>query len=297
MGTGLTLSAWWFDPETVVAQTAPGSMTLRFFIGSFILLYAIWTDLLARRVSNRVWLVTLVIAALLGVYDLFWGSPNLLYWYLAPGVMALAYVLWRLRLLFGGADAKCVMAFALLVPYPPALLGGGSVYPHLAGWLPLALSMLMNAVVFTLAIPITFALYNLLTGRVHPIAMFLGTRVPFERVLERPVWVMDWVVPAEARTEEVVGDVTDREEDEPLDEEGLPIVDPDTLEGARVRLRYMPTRGDYDLNLARLKALGVEEVWATPKIPFMIPLFLGFLTAFLVGDLILSGTLWFSGRL
>ncbi|MBW3583645.1 MAG: hypothetical protein KY455_11155, partial [Euryarchaeota archaeon] len=75
------------------------------------------------------------------------------------------------------------------------------------------------------------------------------------------------------------------------------VVDPATLEGARVRLRYMPTRGDYALNLARLKALGVEEVWATPKIPFMIPLFLGFLTAFLVGDLILSGTLWFSGRL
>ncbi|MBW3583644.1 MAG: A24 family peptidase, partial [Euryarchaeota archaeon] len=242
MGTGLVLSAWWFDPETVVAQTAPGSMTLRFLIGSFILLYAIWTDLLARRVSNRVWLVTLAIAALFGVYDLFWGTPNLLYWYLAPGVMALAYILWRLRLLFGGADAKCVMAFALLVPYPPAIIGGGAVYPHLPAWLPLALSMLMNAVVFTLAIPITFALYNLLTGRVHPVAMFLGTRVPFDRVLERPVWVMDWVVPVEGKeTDDVVHDEEeDADGEEPLDEEGLLVVDPATLEGARVRLRYMP---------------------------------------------------------
>ena len=66
------------------------------------------------------------------------------------------------------------------------------------------------------------------------------------------------------------------------------------LEGAKVRLVYMPTRaGDYALNLARLKAMGTDKVWATPKIPFMIPLFLGFVAAFLIGDVIMSATLWF----
>ena len=178
--------------------------------------------------------------------------------------------------------------------------GDGTVFPHLPGLFPAALTMLTNAVLFTLLVPIFFFVANALRGHFHPIAMFLGTRMPLARVANDPVWVMDWVKLAAGRADAVVeGPALDDTADDPdLADDALPTVDPATLEGAKVVLHYMPTRaGDYALNLARLSALHVETVWATPKIPFMIPLFFGFLAAFLVGDLIYAGTLWGMGRL
>lgn len=290
-----------WQPADLVGVLAPGSMMLRFLMGGAILLYAVWTDLMHRRVKNEVWVVTLVIAALLGLYDIFYGSPPLAYFVYAPIVMAVAYFMWRLRLLFGGADAKCVMAYALLVPFPPALVtSAGAVYPHLPAFLPLAVTMLTNAVVFTLAIPVAYFFLNLSRGHMHPAAMFLGTRMPLERVFTEPVWVMDWVKPAPGAADDVEEgpSLADTTEDPDLDDDGLPHVDRASLEGARVKLVYMPTRaGDYALNLARLRALDIKTVWATPKVPFMIPLALGFVTAFIVGDLITAVTLWAAGGL
>lgn len=284
------------SPSELVGMLAPATMTLRFVLGSVILLYAIWSDLLHRRVKNQVWLITLGIGILLLAADLWSGRPPTAFLVLIPVVMGVAYLLWRLRLLFGGADAKCVMAYAMLVPFPPALVSAsGAVYPHLPAFLPLPVTMLTNAVVFTLAVPVAFFFLNLARRDLHPAAMFLGTRMPLARVFTEPVWVMEWVrVPGEAK-----GTTLDETTEDPdLDDEGLPPVDLKSLEGADVKLVYMPTRaGDYALNLARLRALGVRTVWATPKVPFMIPLFLGFLSAFLVGDLITALTLWITGVL
>lgn len=288
------------DPASILATLAPSSMWARFFFGGIILLYAIWTDMRARRVPNEVWLITLAGGVVLAVYDWFRGDPPVIYLLLAPVIMAVAYLLWRVRLLFGGADAKCIMAYALLIPYPPALFGAGVAWPHLIAFFPFAVTMLTNAVTFTLLVPLLYFVTNLFRGHVHPIAMWLGRRVPLERVFTEPVWVMEWVRPAPGAAEGVEEGpaLADTTEDPDLDPDGLPHIDPATIEGADVRLHYVPTRaGDYALNLARLKALGIDEVWVTPKVPFMVPLFLGFLTAWIVGDLILSAVFWASGML
>lgn len=278
---------------------APWSMWARYVLGSLILLYAIWTDLRARRVSNRVWLVTLGLGVVLALYDWAVASPPLIFLVLVPVVMAVAYLMWRLRLLFGGADAKCIMAFALLVPYPPLLLAGdGTLWPHLIAVFPVAVTMLTNAVAFTLFIPLLYFLTNLFRGDIHPLAMWLGRRVPLGQVFTEPVWVMEWVRPAPGMADDVAEGpaLAETSEDPDLDDEGLPVIDRATLEGATVRLHYMPTRaGDYALNVARLRALGVKEVWATPKIPFMVPLFLGWLAAWTAGDLILAVVFWAMG--
>lgn len=282
------------NPTELVAALAPHTMTARFVLGSVILLYAIWSDLLHRRVRNQVWLVTLGIGVVLAVVDVVYGHPPVPFLVMVPVVMAVAYVLWRLRLLFGGADAKCVMAFALLVPYPAAVVGGGAAYPHLPSVLPVPASvvMLTNAVVFTLAVPLAFFVVNLARRDLHPLAMWLGTRMPLARVFTEPVWVMEWVrVPGEEKGTSL----DETSEDPELDDEGLPPVDRAELEGAEIKLVYMPTRaGDYALNLARLRALGVDVVWATPKVPFMVPLFLGFVSAFLAGDVITAVAVWFA---
>lgn len=291
----------------VVAMAGPHAMTVRYGVGAIILLFAIWTDLRHRRVPNWVWLLTAGIGLALLLYDVVFGDPGWRWLAAVPVVIVLAYVLWRLRLLFGGADAKCVMAYAILVPYPAALVTAAGVYPHLPAVLPLGVSMLMNAVTFTLALPLAYFVVNLSRGDFHPVAMFLGTRMRLERVFTDPVWVMDWVRPVAPPVTEPTTDpdeaeaLTDEDEDEEaykVDEEGLPIIDPSTVEGASMALKYMPTRAaDYALNLARLRALQVEKVWVTPKVPFMIPLFLGFLASFLVGDLVVAFTLWTAGLL
>lgn len=279
-------------PDTVnlVQQLAPYSMTARYLIGSAILLYAIWTDLTSRRVANEVWLVTLVIGLILIAYDFFFGDPPFFWLLGAPFVMIFAYSLWRLRLLFGGADAKCVIAFAVLCPFPPAIVTtAGDVYPHLVALTPAAVTMFTNAVLLTIAVPLFYFIVNLVRGRFHPLAMFLGTRMALARVAEEPVWVMEWVEPAPGADHEEGPTLEETSEDPDLTPEGLPKIDDDEVQGATIGLRYFPTRaGDYARNLARLQALGVDEVWVTPKIPFMVPLLLGWLVAWTFGDLLMS---------
>lgn len=280
-----------FDPVTLVDLLAPHSMTVRYLVGSVILLYAIWTDLTERRVANEVWLVTLVIGILLVGYDIVWGGPPLFWLLSAPLVGVFAYSLWRLGLIFGGADAKCVIAFAVLCPFPPAIVTmGGQVYPHLGAFTPAAVTMFTNAVLVTIVVPFFYFLVNLLRGRFHPVAMFLGTRMALSRVAQEPVWVMEWVKPGPDAPEAEEGPTLEETSQDPdLSPEGLPVVPQEEVQDATVRLQYFPTRaGDYARNLARLQAMGVKEVWVTPKIPFMVPLFIGWILAWTAGDLIMA---------
>lgn len=287
------------DPGLLVEQLAPHSMTARYIAGSVILLYAIWTDLSQRRVPNPVWVVTLVIGVLLIIVDVVLGQPPY-FWILgAPLVGIFAYSLWRLGLLFGGADAKAVIAFAVLCPFPPALVTtAGTVYPHLVTLSPAAVTMFTNAVVITIAIPVFYFIVNIARGRFHPVAMFLGTRMALSKVATEPVWVMEWVEPnPQAQTEEGPS-LMETPEDPDLSPEGLPDVDPQEVDNAQVRMKYFPTRaGDYARNLARLQKMGIKEVWVTPKVPFMVPLFLGWVVAWTAGDLIVSGVLYASAAL
>jgi len=51
---------------------------------------------------------------------------------------------------------------------------------------------------------------------------------------------------------------------------------------------YMPKKFDVDEELAEFEKQGITEIWVTPKIPFMIPLLIGFLVSFVLGDLLLQ---------
>ena len=48
----------------------------------------------------------------------------------------------------------------------------------------------------------------------------------------------------------------------------------------------MPKTFDADEEYELFEKMGIKEIWVTPKIPFMIPLFAGFLVSFVVGDLL-----------
>lgn len=49
---------------------------------------------------------------------------------------------------------------------------------------------------------------------------------------------------------------------------------------------YMPKNFDSDKEYDELEKNGITEIWITPKIPFMIPLLVGFICAFILGDLL-----------
>jgi preflagellin peptidase FlaK len=171
--------------------------------------------------------------------------------------MALSYGMWYVHLLAGGADAKAMMAIAILLPMPIAWDWADTQLPAWDSPLPGALTVLSNSVIlFTLA-PVVFFLRNLARGHVSTPAMLLGYKMPLERAADSRAFV--WIV--------------DR-------------IEPD----GRRRQVLFPSRmsdEDYAANVQRLRDANVEKVWVTPKIPFMVPLFVGFVTAFLVGDVLL----------
>ena len=52
------------------------------------------------------------------------------------------------------------------------------------------------------------------------------------------------------------------------------------------KFSYMPKDFDSNNDLIKFEKLGIKEIWITPKIPFMIPLLVGFIFSFVFGDLL-----------
>ncbi len=95
----------------------------RLIVGIAILAYASYTDIKTRRASNILWVIMGSIGAILLVIQYFTiGFENPFYLIFVPIMIALMYVLFQLRLMFGGADAKAIMALAILVPFAPEIL-------------------------------------------------------------------------------------------------------------------------------------------------------------------------------
>ena len=116
------------------------------------LLYSCRSDLRTRTVPNELWGVVFVAALPLVIADvLVRGSEYLLHTIIAVmGIYMVVYVLFRLKV-FGGADAKAIIALSFIIPAFPGIMIFGYGLP-LMGVPPLnifAFSALMNAVILT----------------------------------------------------------------------------------------------------------------------------------------------------
>jgi hypothetical protein len=58
------------------------------------------------------------------------------------------------------------------------------------------------------------------------------------------------------------------------------------LEKGKRKFVYMPKDFDAKEELAEFEKNNITEIWVTPKIPFMIPLLVGFILAFVFGDIL-----------
>ena len=106
----------------------------RLIVGAIILFYASYTDIKTRKASNMNWIILGIVGAVLLIIQYFTvGFENLYYLIFIPVMIGLVYVLFQLRLIFGGADAKALMAIAILAPIEPNIaqfpIEKGSVMP------------------------------------------------------------------------------------------------------------------------------------------------------------------------
>ncbi|MCX6662355.1 MAG: prepilin peptidase [Euryarchaeota archaeon] len=223
---------------------------IRLITGTLLLTYASYTDIKTRRAANSLWVIMAVIGAILVLIQyLDGGFPNIWYLVFIPIMIALMYLFFQMRLLFGGADAKALMALAILVPIQPIL---GEQLPIWYSFMPGSWIIFANATILFLLIPVSLLIYNIGKRNLKFPHSLLGYVIPVEKAKQKFVW--------------------------PLEK----------IKDGKRKLMYMPKKFDVDEELAEFEKLGITELWVTPKIPFMIPLLIGFLVSFLLGDILLQ---------
>ena len=165
---------------------------IRLIIGITILSYASYTDIKIRRASNMLWVIMGSIGAILLVIQYFTiGFDNIWYLLFIPIFIGIVYVLFQLRLLYGGADAKAFMALAVLVPLQPEILQ----FPLLENSLivlPGSLIIFLSAILLSLFIPLSLFLYNLSKKNVKFPHSFLGYKMSLQKALTVPQARADW---------------------------------------------------------------------------------------------------------
>ncbi len=153
-----------------------------------------YRDIKTRRVSSGVWIPLSSLGAVLLVWDgwLAWNASDSTVWFeqfLLPVtvslgfVVPLAYLFWWFGG-FGGADAKALMTLALLFPTFPQYVVGSVEFPMATTPVgTFSFTILTNAVLIGIAIPLALAARNALAGRIAPV-MFLGWPISWDRATE-----------------------------------------------------------------------------------------------------------------
>ena len=219
----------------------------RLIIGSTILAYASYTDIKTRRASNYLWVILgLAGAILLAIQYYAVGFENIGYIYFIPLMIGLIYILFQLGLIFGGADAKALMAIAILVPIQPNIWG----LPLWETLMPYSFVILFNSLLLFMAIPLSLFIYNLFKKDVKFPQSFLGYKMDIKKAKQKFVWPLEAIV------------------------------------DGKLKLVKMPASFDAEEEYDELEKHGMKNIWITPKVPFMIPLLAGFIVSFIIGDIL-----------
>ena len=224
---------------------------IRLITGVVILSYASYTDIKTRRASNILWVIMGSIGGVLLLMQYLLGEfgGEIYYLVFIPIMIILVYVLFQLRLIFGGADAKALMAIAILVPLQPSIPGG---FPLLGNSImPASWYIFSNSVILFLFIPLGLLIYNSMKRNIEFPYCILGYKINVKKAREKFVWPLEKIT-----------------------------------EDGRRKFVYMPKDFDVENEFNKFEKKGITEIWVTPKIPFMIPLLAGFICAFIFGDLL-----------
>jgi archaeal preflagellin peptidase FlaK len=172
------------------------------------------------------------------------------------GAILLARALFEIGVLYGGADAKALMIAGLLLPIDPTTLWSPPFAGALLGYYPFALTVLIDAALFAIVVPVVIAIRNVSTHEFTFPRGFTGYTIPVAELPQRYVWIKD-------PTFSGFGS-----EDEP---------EPQTTEEDRALRQRQADE---------LAKQGVKRVWVTPQLPFILWIFAGTVAALVAGNLL-----------
>lgn len=181
---------------------------------------------------------------------------DLYFWQLmiVPIMFLVLILLYQFDVIKGGADAKALIALAIMFPTYPQIgpLPLIAIPFETAQFvLPFPLLVLFNAAVLTLSVPVALLALNIARRQFRFPAMAFGYVMPVAEARTRYVWPMERVENGERKFSVFPGPSED-------------------------------TAADLD----RLAELGAQEVWVTPKVPFLIPITASLAFSVVVGNII-----------
>ncbi|MEM4156301.1 MAG: A24 family peptidase C-terminal domain-containing protein [Archaeoglobaceae archaeon] len=218
------------------------------------LIYACKLDLKSRIIPNKVWKFMLIFTIPITAFQVYETAlrEQLLIIFAFIGavfMISFSYVLYRMNA-YGGADAKALMCLAVIFPFYPDL----GAFPVInSGFGIFSFSVLANSVIFA-----PFLMFGLLFRNLsregprgfikNPLYYIAGYKIPVEKIGFHNLF-------------------------EFVDEKG---------ELRKVRRAVEPN----EEIIARLKKSGLQKVWATPALPFIIFITFGYITAVFLGDVL-----------
>ena len=173
---------------------------------------------------------------------------------IVPIMFLIFILLYQFDIIKGGADAKALIALAILFPLYPLIETLPLIHlPYDAAQfvLPFPLLILFNAAVLTIAVPVFLLFYNMVKKDIRFPAMLFGYKLPLAVAKTKFVWPMERV------------------------------------ENGAVKFSVFPKGEDFtEADFDHLAALGLQEVWVTPKIPFLIPIAASLLFSVIIGNVL-----------
>lgn len=221
---------------------------LRFASGLVMLSFASYADLKTRTVSNNVWLLMGGLGILLLVVQYFTIGFEMVQLVGIPIMILLAYLLFKVGIIFGGADAKVLMALSFLVPFWPEL---NEFFPLWRSILPFPWVIFSNSVILFVFIPFILLFINAYKRDLEfPYCLF-GYKMSIDEAKRGFFWPLERI-----------------------------------KENGSRGFVWSPMDDEIENEFDKLEKIGKKEIWVTPKIPFMIPLLIGFILSFTLGDIL-----------
>lgn len=185
-----------------------------------------------------------------------WQEQAYFHYLLAVPILMLVFVLlYMVDVIRGGADAKALIALAVMFPSVPRI----SEFPLIASDIetfnlvfPFAFVLLVNAAIIVAFTPLYFLFRNLANGEFRWPQAFVGYKLDVHEADSKFVWLMERVEKSK-------------------------------------HILYSRPRREENLKeqLSLLAEAGYKRVWVTPKIPFIVPMLLSLILSAIVGNLIL----------
>lgn len=250
-----------------VAFATAGALPLLLWllVGAFALEHLFpWEDVLGSHAER--WVTPIEIVSYLAVIVVV-ASAAARYGFGGAGVplsaiavvvtVVLTRVLFEVGFLHGGADARAVITVGTILPLVSVpWLAAASFQSPVLEVVPFAVTVLTNAAVLSLVVPLSLAVRNVRRREFSFPAGFTGYSLPAELLPRRFVWVRD----PHLGEDSLADDVETSEED-------------------------LRRRTEMARELARR---GVRRVWVSPQIPFVVLISLGALAGVLAGNVLLE---------